>query len=540
MTNNKIWLPNMALSVWQQNLLALTSGVLLSLSVLDAGHYLFAWIAFVPFLIAINGASLRKSYWLGFISGLAFCISAGYWVVDFFMLSKGYDLSLSVVWSLIFWLYCAQLNAIIALTFSWLKRRSSVHEFILFPLIMVTLYAAFPMLFTVRLGESQSQFFSALQAIEFTGVYGLDAIIALSNIMLFKALSLVSKPKPNQAKLPWLLATTLMVIWFTFGMLSMHTWDKKIAQWETIRLGIVQPNETPSLERSKPYLGFSRAHPPEMAMTERLTAAGAEIIIWPEAKYKAYFDQPHVAKAYQDQLMAFNTSLIFQDIQRLQLSNTNNTPLQYNTAAMLNIDGLQIGQYQKMKRIAFGEYVPVVSDIPILKTWIEDFIGKFLNEMQKGTALSFFEHQKLNIIPLICYEVMFPEFVAEAVSHVQANSTAGSLLVGLSSNGWFGTTRQPYQHVNSSILRAVENRLPLVHAVNNGPSVVALPSGRVIFMSNDHETGGYIIDTPYPKDTRGSFYSQHPQLFLYSVYSLLILIIVLSLISVRRKQKNCE
>jgi apolipoprotein N-acyltransferase len=537
MTNNTIWSPNTALSIWQQNLLALTSGVLLSLSVLDAGHYLFAWIAFIPFLIAINGTSLVNSYWLGFISGLAFCISAGYWVVDFFMLSKGYNLSLSILWSLVLWLYCAQLSALIALTFNWLKQRSPVHEFILFPLIIVTLYAAFPMLFTVRLGESQSQFFSAIQATEFTGVHGLDAMIALSNIMLFKLLCFLSKTQPKQARLPWLLAIMLMVIWFIYGMLAMQTWDKKIAQWETIRLGIVQPNETPSLERSKPYPGFSRAYPPEMAMTERLTEAGAEIVIWPEAKYKAYFDQPHVAKAYQNQLNTLNTSLIFQDIQRVVVPNKINSPLQYNTALMLNNAGQQIGQYQKIKRIAFGEYVPVVSDIPVLKTWVENFFGKFLNEIQKGTSLNFFEHQKLNIIPLICYEVMFPEFVAKAVTHTQSKSKSGSLLVGLSSNGWFGTTRQPYQHVNSSILRAVENRLPLVHAVNNGPSIVALPNGRVIFMSNDHQAGGYIVDTPYSKDVGGSYFSQHPQLFIYSVYGALILIIVFSFITVRPKKK---
>lgn len=61
--------------------------------------------------------------------------------------------------------------------------------------------------------------------------------------------------------------------------------------------------------------------------------------------------------------------------------------------------------------------------------------------------------------------------------------TQGTVLIGLSSNGWFGDTVQPYQHVNASILRAVENRLPFVHVLNNGPSVVVLPNGRVVFQS---------------------------------------------------------
>ena len=533
MRNKTKELSNKALTTWQQNLLAITSGLLLSLSFLDANYYLFAWVAFIPFLIAITGASLVRSYCVGLVSGLAFCISTGYWAVDFLMLSKGYDYSLSILWALVFWFYCAQITALIALLFNWLKLRSCVHEFILFPLIVVTLYSAFPMLFTVRLGESQSQFLTAIQAIEFTGVHGLDGIIALSNIMLFRALSLRSKVQLKQAIMPYALSSIFIITWFSYGVISIHKWDENISQWDTIRLGIVQPNETPSLESSKPYPGFSRAYPPEMAMTERLNEAGAEIVIWPEAKYKAYFDQPHVKKAYQNQLSTFSTSLIFQDIERID--SPIGSALQYNTALMLNTEGEELGQYKKMKRIAFGEYVPLVSDIPVLKTWVEDFFGKFLNEMAKGTAPNVFEHQKINIIPLICYEVMFPDFVADAITQTQTENALGNILVGLSSNGWFGKTRQPYQHVNASILRAVENRMPLVHAVNNGPSIVALPKGNVIFTSDDHQAGGYIVDMPYSNLTRGSFYSRHPLVFVYSIYIGLILVLISASKTIIRK-----
>jgi len=523
------------LSIWQQSLLALLSGALLSLSFLDAQYYFVCWVAFIPLLIAINGASLPRSYCLGLVSGLAFCISAGYWVVDFLMLSKSYDLSLSIIWSLVFWFYCAHLNALIALIFNWLKQRSSVHEFILFPLVIVMLYSAYPMLFTVRLGESQSQFLAAIQAIEFTGVHGLDAMIALSNIVLFRMITLPSNSQPKSEHRALLMAVVPIIFWFIYGIVSMQTWDKKIEQWETIRIGIVQPNETPSLENSKPYPGYSRAYPPEMAMTERLTKADAEIVIWPEAKYKAYFDQANVGNAYRAELNKLNTSLVFQDIERIQLPKEKNVLNQYNSALMINKDGHEVGKYQKMKRIPFGEYVPLVSDIPVLRTEVEGFFGKFLNEMAKGTSHHFFKHEKLNIIPLICYEVMFPEFVADAVAHTQTESSSGNLLIGLSSNGWFGTTRQPYQHVNASILRAVENRMPLVHAVNNGPSIVALPNGRITFISDYHQAGGYIVDVPYSNHASGSYFTHYPQLFTYSVYGGLILIIILSSITERRK-----
>ena len=518
-------------SLYAQSVLAILSGILLSLSFLDATYYFFAWFAFVPFLMAINKASLLRSYFLGFLSGLVFSISTAYWIVNFLILSKGYSFGLSVLWSLVFWLYCAQLSAFIALVFIFLKHRRKVHEFILFPLVIVTVYSAFPMLFTVRLGESQSLFLSAIQSIEFTGVHGLDAIIALSNIMLFRLIGLLFKRPCNDSVLPWLLSSALVIAWFSYGIFAIQDWNLEIESAKTIRLGLVQPNERPSLEESKLYPGFSRAYPPEMAMTERLSAAGAEIIIWPEARYKAYFDKPHVRRAYQAQLKALNVSLVFQDIEQRGMADQassalqGNTREQFNTVLMINQEGQEQAQYQKMKRIAFGEYVPLVSDIRVLRVWVEGFFGEFLNEMSAGSSHQFFGSEKVNMIPLICYEVMFPQFVASAVSHSLREEQTPSLLVGLSSNGWFGKTRQPYQHVNASILRAVENRMPLVHVVNNGPSVVALPTGELIFMSDYHQAGGYIVDVPYLK-SNSTIFNNFPNLFVYSVYLTLLLIAV--------------
>lgn len=513
---------------WWRCLLALLSGLLLALPFLESYLFGIAWVAFVPFLMAINGVSLFRSYVLGLVFGLGFCISAGYWVVDFLMLSKGYSFSLSVLWSLIFWFYCAHLNALAALCFSWLRNKSELHDFLLFPLVVTVFYAVFPMLFPVRLGDSQSLFIIAIQAIEFTGVYGLDAVIALTNIMLFRMINRVPSGQAWKAFFPWVVGVIVLLIWFGYGLFSTFYWDEHTKKSQTIRTGIVQANEAPNLEKSKPLFGYSRAYSPEMAMTERLSADGAELVIWSEAKYKGYLDQAHVAKSYQHQLNTMNTRLVFQDIHHADSNPLTTDTLQYNTAVMVSQRGNEIGQYQKMKRIPFGEYVPFVSGVPVLKGWVERFFGRFLNEMEAGEAHKVFDDQGLSVVPLICYEIMFPAFVADAVSHLDLRANSANILVSLSSNGWFGRTRQPYQHVNASVLRAVENRLPLVHAVNNGPSIVALPSGRVIFTSDYHQAGGYVVDVPYSHSAQRTYFSRHPNQFLYSVYGLLLAVFIYS------------
>jgi len=382
------------------------------------------------------------------------------------------------------------------------------------------------MLFAIRLGESQVKFSTALQAIEFTGVYGLDAMIALVNIMFFRVLYFLIDRK-NKKMPVWPLSIAMVVVstWFAYGLVLTPLWDKEIESWSKLKVGLVHPNETPSLETDILYPGYSRAYPPEMEMTERLAKAGAHVIAWPEARYKAYFDQENTQKAYQRQIRSLGTSLVFQDMQAISDPNNKAFSVQYNSAVMLDSNGVQSAQYKKIKRIPFGEYVPLVSDIPRLKHWVESFFGKFLNELSKGDTYTVFEHEKIDIIPLICYETTFSAFVAEAANyHInQSNSTKGHLLLGLSNNGWFGSTHQPYQHVFASVLRSVENRLPLVHVVNNGPSIVVTPNGTIIFESDFQRAGGYIVDVPYANSARGSFYSQHTHLFTNSVYILLLI-----------------
>jgi apolipoprotein N-acyltransferase len=533
-------------------LLSTLSGLLLSIPLLSPQHYAIAWVGFIPLLIAIENAGILKSYYLGVIAGLAFSISAGYWIIDFLMLSKGYGIIVSTLLASIFWLYCAQLFGLITLLFNTIKQHINVHEYLLFPLIVISIFAVYPMIFSVHLGESQSQFIISIHATEFVGVYGLDGMIALANIIIFRfslqfltIQSLSSDPlNAHQNKWPLKVSLLLLTSWFYYGWSSNLAWGEKIEQWNSVRIGLVQPNEIPSLEKQVLTPGYSRAFPPEMAMTQRLASTGAEIVIWPEAKYKAYLDQPSIADAYRSEISTLNIELIFQDIKQTQ--NSLNSPIkkQYNSAVMLSKQGQMIGQYQKMKRIAFGEYVPFASDIPILKRGVEAFFGSFLNEMEKGDSYQVFTSElknsvaqgnTLNIIPLICYETMFPRFVASAVSDAITKVPTADLLIALSSDGWFGSTHQPYQHINTSILRAVENRLPLVHALNNGPSIVAMPNGKVIFQSEMNQAGGYIIDVPYGKDSRGSFFSHYPLLFIYSVYALLLFICLWAVFKIRRK-----
>jgi len=208
---------------------------------------------------------------------------------------------------------------------------------------------------------------------------------------------------------------------------------------------------------------------------------------------------------------------------------------QYSAAVMLDASGVETGVYQKNKRIPFGEYAPFAPQGSTLRRLLESLFGDFLTVLEAGDSHRIFDHQGINLVPLICYETTFPTFVANAVNaSVESDVTqSASILVALSNDGWFGSTHQPYQHVFHSVLRAVENRTPLVHVANNGPSIVVLPSGKVMFTSDFQTAAAYVVDVPYSAQSQGSFYSRHPTLFIHGIYGLLALLLCLAFIRSR-------
>jgi apolipoprotein N-acyltransferase len=78
------------------------------------------------------------------------------------------------------------------------------------------------------------------------------------------------------------------------------------------------------------------------------------------------------------------------------------------------------------------------------------------------------------VVPLICYEAIFPDEIAPA------NGARGGLLLNVTNDGWFGMTTGPYQHFAQARLRAIEQGLPLVRAANTGISAIVDPYGRVL------------------------------------------------------------
>ena len=99
---------------------------------------------------------------------------------------------------------------------------------------------------------------------------------------------------------------------------------------------------------------------------------------------------------------------------------------------------------------------------------------------------------KINILPLICYEIIFPELT-------QSGSNQTNLIVNISEDGWFGDSIGPHQHFAKAIFRSIESNSFLARSANKGISAIISNKGEIIKKLNINETGNIEMDIPLVK-----------------------------------------
>ncbi len=492
---------------------AVLSGVLLFLSFPGFNLYLLEWIAFIPLLTAIEGRSTYNAYLLGTVTGAVAVFGGFSWTANLAVTGLNVGFPLNHLLAVAYALLTGQVFAAASALFQWCRHRSRASELLLFPLVLVTVFSLFPILFKFKLGDGQSYFLPAIQAIEFTGVYGLDFVLVLVNILGYRLIQPKNGRRFNRL---WGICLIIPLLWFGYGVMALRQWDRQIDGWQTKRIGLVQPDRKPSLETPQPEPGFSRAYPLDMKLSEQLAVEGAEIIFWPEGHFYGYTFWEAVRESFKRQIRHMNTPFVIFDATH---SRKGGEEQFHNSSLLLNRQGELAGIYHKIKLVPFGEYTPLIGRSDLIKK----VLGDFLDSLTPGIRYVTFDAAGMRIVPAICYEPLYPEFTAGAIG----KDGNGKLILVQSQDGWYGKSAQPEQHMTVTALRAVENRVPLVHVVNNGSSAAILPNGRYGFRSPAFTRGAWIVEMPYNQNSGGSFYSRHPYAFISLVWGMLILSIAL-------------
>lgn len=186
-----------------------------------------------------------------------------------------------------------------------------------------------------------------------------------------------------------------------------------------------------------------------------------DLILWPEASTPWAVRGDESVKAFVESLAKqARVPLLLGSI---AIENGGKPDEQWlNGAFVVSPDsGLQAGYYAKRHLVPFGEYVPLR---PVLG-WIRKFvpIGEdFTPGADSAPLIVRVDNQPMLFGPLICFEDIYPQLARRSV---RAES---NVLMVLTNNGWFGEGGAAYQHAAHSVLRAVENRRPVLRCGNAG------------------------------------------------------------------------
>ena len=193
-----------------------------------------------------------------------------------------------------------------------------------------------------------------------------------------------------------------------------------------------------------------------------------DLILWPESALPTLLDQS------ADLLVAIRAAAGNGDV---ILGITRADGLRYhNSAVLLGPEGPpSVAPYDKHHLVPFGEYIPA-GDL-LARVGISAFAARFGFGFTPGAGPDLMNvgDRIGNVLPLICYEAIFP---------AHARTPTGSpdrpaLIVQLTNDAWFGTVSGPWQHLAQARVRAIEQGLPLARSANTGISAMVDPWGRV-------------------------------------------------------------
>lgn len=429
------------------------------------------WIALVPFFLSLEGVSPKRGALLGLAFGFLHLGGILYWIA---FLEEAQYLS-GLAWAVLV-LYLGLYFAVFGWLYAYLTQKLGWDGKWMAPFLWTGLeylrgsrpWGGFSW---GEIGYTQAPYPTVLVLTSLAGVYGLTFLMVWFNASLAKSLS--AKPFNLRSAFLPLGVLVAALVWGTVEIRSASL--KKAGT-----VALLQPSVDQSEKWSKEN---------ERATYEKLgrLVAGTSVsrpglIVWPETAAPSYLlSSPEALKKVVSIVRGSKTYHLVGCL-NLEYS-PSDEQLHYNAAVAFSPQGLPLGFYGKRHRVPFGEFVPFQKYLSFLGPVVGD-LGNF----NIGPGYKLFRTKDFSYTPMICYEVIFPGDVHDAFK------TGADALVNISNDAWYGRTASAYQHAMMAVVRAAEQRKPLLRSSNSGISLVTDPFGKVLLSTRLFEETVLISD----------------------------------------------
>jgi apolipoprotein N-acyltransferase len=482
------------------------------------------WVASLPLLLVLAGESSPwRAFAWAYLSGAIFLAGSCYWFLDVTRQYGGLTLSLALTALLAFVLVFSVFFGAFGLVVGAVACRSPALALLLSPFLWVALEVARTYLITGfpwdLLGYAVP--FAGLRQIGcVTGVYGLSFLAATTSALGAWAFLHWRSRWPRLLLCGW--AALLVIGNWAFA-------PPAATRGPNLAL-LVQPNvplDEASAPSWAPWLNPTKLNQLVDMSLETLSnqekregialdqngpqrIVAPPLIIWAENPAPFYFTRDRVFRNAVERMarqggayVAVNTVI------PLASGHSEIT----NSAVVVDPEGREILQYDKMHLVPFGEYVP---------TWaFPNVIGKITAEVGDfvpGTSYRVAPTPQGAIGIFICYEDIFPQLVR------RITLAGAQVLVNISNDAWYGDSAAAFQHLEMARLRAIESRRYLLRATNDGITALIDPYGRVEKQVPRHQTTVLPAYFSYRRDQ--TFYTKHGDVFAWLCMALAAAIVV--------------
>ncbi|HJT26758.1 MAG TPA: apolipoprotein N-acyltransferase [Pyrinomonadaceae bacterium] len=479
---------------------AAASALLLILAFPNFEYYQLAWIGLVPLLVVIGRrpAPLR-AFILGWAVGSVFFYVTCYWLTYSMIHYGGLPTVLAylllIPGALVIGIFHGLFAALIAIAIQKWGRMALLLAAIFWTALEWVRLVVTGQLWNA-LGYSQAFHPLLIEPANWGGVYAVSFLIVTINSLV--ALLIISRTKWSIAAAA---STALLVLYVI--MLSRYLPTEPVPTSDGLSMFVVavQPNVPMNPVKSAGeiktlidrHVSLSTG-----ALKSLPDQTSRRLVIWPESPMNFTYA---TNKTFQEFVANFtkenHASLLFNSLEPAPNDGS------YNSALLINEDGHLISQYDKIRLMPFGEYVPLPQWLPGASL-ISGIVGEFTPG--SNYTLMPFDDRRAGVF--ICIESAYP-WIARRLAQDGAD-----VLINISNDGYLGPTAVMRQHLANAIFRAMENGRPVLRVTNSGLSAFISQDGEVQRLTQPFKAE-IRVWTNRRGEIRNTFYTRHGDLFVY-------------------------
>lgn len=517
----------------------------------------FAWLAFIPLFWGLlsrenlhHPRALLRGTLAAYLMGFLWFCGNCYWIYQTMLYYGGLPPFISagilIAYSMVLGLYFATLGFLLTATARVF--RSPPAALLAAPFFWVALEllsARFTKVPWDLLGYTQIDNFLLTGLAPFAGVYGITFVLMAGNALIVWGLLASTAKRRTAILITAFVAVLVLQNGDHFTPPAAHTsatavllqqnlnvnqdnswshpeYDAHINQFIKLSTRTCGPYLA-GMPEVKSYIGMPEPNSYIVAPNcpEQPVAPG--VIVWPESPAPFFGNDPRLLNALSTLALTMHAPVIAGTI---SLDPHGPRFDRYNSALFVGLDGVVKGRYDKIHLVPWGEYIPYKRFFSFAKNLTQQ-----AGDMTHGWRRVLFASGGHTFGVFICYEEIFGDEIRLFVKH------GAQVLVNISDDGWYGDTCAPWQTLNMSRMRAVENRRWLLRDTNTGITTIIDPYGRLTASVERHALTSLAARYGYRSDL--TFYTRHGDVFAYSCGVITLLIIAaMAWVSLRRRARK--